>query len=86
MERARGRPGSVHARLRELASTRRPAEDLFAAPVARHNRRELMSAASVIGREDELGDIEAFLAEVEKGPRVLVLSGEAATHRDRDVS
>ena len=36
-----------------------------------------MSAASVIGREDELGDIEAFLAEVEKGPRVLVLSGEA---------
>ena len=35
-----------------------------------------MSAASVIGREDELGDIEAFLAEVENGPRVLVLSGE----------
>ena len=35
-----------------------------------------MSAASVIGRDDELGDVEAFLARVEEGPRALVLSGE----------
>ena len=35
-----------------------------------------MSAASVIGRDDELGDVEAFLARVEDGPSALVLSGE----------
>jgi len=34
-------------------------------------------AATVIGRGDELDAIEAFLAEVELGPRALVLSGEA---------
>jgi DNA-binding CsgD family transcriptional regulator len=36
-----------------------------------------MAAAAVIGREEELGAIRAFLAEVEKGPSALVLSGEA---------
>jgi DNA-binding CsgD family transcriptional regulator len=36
-----------------------------------------MSVASVIGREEELASIEAFLADVEEGPRALVLSGEA---------
>ena len=34
-------------------------------------------ATEVIGREDELGSIEAFLARVEEGPAALVLSGEA---------
>ena len=33
-----------------------------------------MSAAEVIGREDELGSIEAFLGELR--PRVLVIAGE----------
>ena len=33
--------------------------------------------AEVIGRDEELGAVEAFLAEVEKGPAALVLSGEA---------
>jgi DNA-binding CsgD family transcriptional regulator len=33
-------------------------------------------AIAVIGREQELRAIEAFLAEVEQGPRALVLSGE----------
>ena len=33
--------------------------------------------ATVIGREAELGSIEAFLARVEGGPTALVLSGEA---------
>jgi DNA-binding CsgD family transcriptional regulator len=33
-------------------------------------------AQTVIGREQELGAIESFLAEVEQGPRALVLSGE----------
>lgn len=35
-----------------------------------------MRTTSVIGRDDELGAIEAFLAEAEQGPRALVLSGE----------
>jgi|SoiMethySBSTD1v2_1073268.scaffolds.fasta_scaffold27606_5 DNA-binding CsgD family transcriptional regulator len=34
-------------------------------------------AAEVIGREGELGSIEAFLARAEDGPSALVLSGEA---------
>ena len=34
-------------------------------------------ATEVIGREEELGSIEAFLARVEEGPAALVLSGEA---------
>ena len=34
-------------------------------------------ATEVIGREEELGSIEAFLARVEDGPAALVLSGEA---------
>ena len=33
-------------------------------------------AATVIGRDEELGAIEAFLADAELGPRALVLSGE----------
>ncbi len=33
-------------------------------------------AQTVIGREQELGAIEEFLAEVGRGPRALVLSGE----------
>jgi ATP/maltotriose-dependent transcriptional regulator MalT len=33
-------------------------------------------AADVIGREEELGSIGAFLAEVKRGPRALVLAGE----------
>jgi len=33
-------------------------------------------AQTVIGREDELGEIEVFLAGAEHGPRALVLSGE----------
>ena len=33
-------------------------------------------SAAVIGRDEELGSIEAFLAEAEHGPRALVLSGE----------
>ncbi len=33
-------------------------------------------ASPVIGRDEELGAIEAFLAEAEQGPRALVLSGE----------
>ena len=33
-------------------------------------------AAEVIGRDEELGAVEAFLAEVERGPAALVLSGE----------
>ena len=33
-------------------------------------------AVTVIGREEELGAIQAFLAEVEHGPSALVLSGE----------
>lgn len=32
--------------------------------------------AAIIGREDELGSIEAFLARVRRGPAALVLSGE----------
>ena len=34
-------------------------------------------AAAIIGREEELGAVEAFLAEVEQGPHALVLLGEA---------
>ena len=34
-------------------------------------------AMDVIGRDEELASIEAFLGEVEQGPRALVLSGEA---------
>ena len=34
-------------------------------------------ATQVIGREEELGSIEAFLARIEDGPAALVLSGEA---------
>ena len=34
-------------------------------------------ATEVIGREEELGSIEAFLARIEDGPTALVLSGEA---------
>ncbi len=36
-----------------------------------------MDATAAVGRENELGSIEAFLAEVERGPAALVLSGEA---------
>jgi ATP/maltotriose-dependent transcriptional regulator MalT len=36
-----------------------------------------MTATAVIGREQELDSIRAFLAEVEQGPTALVLSGEA---------
>jgi DNA-binding CsgD family transcriptional regulator len=36
-----------------------------------------MQAASLIGREDELGAVHAFLGSVERGPSALVLSGEA---------
>jgi ATP/maltotriose-dependent transcriptional regulator MalT len=36
-----------------------------------------MDAASVIGRDEELGSIEAFLSEVSRRPAALVLSGEA---------
>src|SRR5262245_64739063 len=36
-----------------------------------------VAGAPVIGREEELGAIEAFLAGVEQGPSALVLSGEA---------
>src|SRR5919197_1171866 len=32
--------------------------------------------AAVIGRDDELGSIQAFLEQVRSGPAVLVLSGE----------
>lgn len=35
-----------------------------------------MAATAVIGREEELGAIQAFLAEGGEGPRALVLSGE----------
>jgi ATP/maltotriose-dependent transcriptional regulator MalT len=35
-----------------------------------------VTAATVIGREEELDSIEAFLTEVEQGPAALVLSGE----------
>ena len=34
-------------------------------------------ATQVIGRDEELGSVEAFLAGVEQGPAALVLSGEA---------
>ena len=36
-----------------------------------------MASAVVIGRDEELGSIHAFLAEIERGPAALVLSGEA---------
>jgi DNA-binding CsgD family transcriptional regulator len=36
-----------------------------------------MAVTAVIGREEEVGSIRAFLAEVERGPTALVLSGEA---------
>ena len=36
-----------------------------------------MAAGEIIGREEELASIQAFLAEVEQGPTALVLSGEA---------
>ena len=36
-----------------------------------------MQAAAVIAREEELGRIEAFVAELARGPAMLVLSGEA---------
>ena len=36
-----------------------------------------MAATAVVGRDGELGSIQAFLAEVEQGPAALVLSGEA---------
>ena len=36
-----------------------------------------MSATRLIGRDEELGAVEAFLAGVERGPTALVLSGEA---------
>src|SRR5919197_5974905 len=32
--------------------------------------------AAVIGRDDELGSIQAFLEQIRRGPAVLVLSGE----------
>jgi hypothetical protein len=35
-----------------------------------------MPARAVIGRDEELAAIEAFLADVEQGPTALVLSGE----------
>ena len=36
-----------------------------------------MHATPLIGREDELDLLEAFLAGIEEGPRALLLSGEA---------
>ena len=36
-----------------------------------------MAATPVVGRDDELGSIQEFLAEVEQGPAALVLSGDA---------
>ncbi len=36
-----------------------------------------MAATPVVGRDDELGSIQGFLAEVEQGPAALVLSGDA---------
>ncbi len=36
-----------------------------------------MASAPLIGRDQELGSVEAFLAGIEQGPRALVLSGEA---------
>jgi ATP/maltotriose-dependent transcriptional regulator MalT len=36
-----------------------------------------MAATPVVGRDDELGSIQEFLAEVEQGPTALVLSGDA---------
>jgi DNA-binding CsgD family transcriptional regulator len=36
-----------------------------------------MPARAVIGRDNELATLEAFLADVERGPNALVLSGEA---------
>ena len=36
-----------------------------------------MSSRPIVGRDEQLGSIQAFLAEVEQGPAALVLSGEA---------
>ena len=47
------------------------------APLAHHNGVRHMAATAVVGRDGELGSIQAFLAEVEQGPAALVLSGEA---------
>ena len=41
------------------------------------NRRERMAVTAVIGRDEALGSIRAFIAAVERGPMALVLSGEA---------
>jgi DNA-binding CsgD family transcriptional regulator len=44
---------------------------------AGHNPLEVMSARAVIGRDEELVAVKAFLGRIEDGPCALVLSGEA---------
>ncbi len=46
--------------------------------VVRHNADVVgMGTGAIVGREAELGSIESFLADVESGPAVLLLAGEA---------
>jgi DNA-binding CsgD family transcriptional regulator len=43
----------------------------------RNNQPEFMAVTNLIGRDDALGAMRAFLGAVERGPAALVLSGEA---------
>ncbi len=45
--------------------------------LARQNPRYAVSLRAVIGRDDELAALEAFLVEVGRGPAALAISGEA---------
>src|SRR3954447_24943880 len=67
--RRRSRPATASVSMRTPASSRSSA-DTSQLPRGMH-------AAAVIAREEELGSIEAFLAELAQGPATLVLSGEA---------
>ena len=67
------------APLPRLPQARRPARRACGTPghCGRDRRGVIAMPAEVIGREEELGAVEAFLADMERGPAALVLSGEA---------
>ena len=50
--------------------------------VSRHNPLEVMAARAVIGRDEELAAVRAFLGRIEDGPCALVLSGESGIRED----
>ena len=75
--RSPGRPTPRAPGGRRRRSSQAGAGARASAPRARHNRHAGMPATPLIGREDELDRVETFLAAVERGPAILVLSGEA---------